>query len=140
MGGAQSLQCRLIDILSFREHIILGPLGSQKLGNLDEESVFLMARTKWGRELVQIFFNFLNIFVFTRSEFIWNSAFFVFSSASDYYCCYRCVNEVFSLSLGFESILEGLFGPGLVEDLTLFKGKSTLSKKSTTEPFVIITL
>lgn len=28
------------------------------------------------------------------------------------------------LSLGFESILEGLFGPELVEDLKLFKGKN----------------
>uniref|UniRef100_A0A3B4ZSI8 Uncharacterized protein n=1 Tax=Stegastes partitus TaxID=144197 RepID=A0A3B4ZSI8_9TELE len=27
--------------------------------------------------------------------------------------------------VGFESILEGLFGPGLVKDITLFQGKQT---------------
>uniref|UniRef100_A0A673B5A1 Uncharacterized protein n=1 Tax=Sphaeramia orbicularis TaxID=375764 RepID=A0A673B5A1_9TELE len=27
--------------------------------------------------------------------------------------------------VGFESILEGLFGPGLVKDITLFQGKYT---------------
>uniref|UniRef100_A0A674CQ58 Uncharacterized protein n=1 Tax=Salmo trutta TaxID=8032 RepID=A0A674CQ58_SALTR len=29
--------------------------------------------------------------------------------------------------VGFESILEGLFGPGLVKDITLFQGKHSLS-------------
>uniref|UniRef100_A0A4W4EML3 Uncharacterized protein n=1 Tax=Electrophorus electricus TaxID=8005 RepID=A0A4W4EML3_ELEEL len=28
--------------------------------------------------------------------------------------------------VGFESILEGLFGPGLVKDLTLFQGKDNV--------------
>uniref|UniRef100_A0A8C6SFP7 Uncharacterized protein n=1 Tax=Neogobius melanostomus TaxID=47308 RepID=A0A8C6SFP7_9GOBI len=27
--------------------------------------------------------------------------------------------------VGFESILEGLFGPGLIKDITLFQGKET---------------
>ena len=108
MGGAQSLQCRVIDILSLREPIKLGLLGS-----------LLNGTHKMGE---------VNLF---------GTVLLVFSSLSDYYCCSRCVNELCSFSSGFESILEGLFGPGLVQDLTLFKGKSTFSQKSTTKPFVI---
>lgn len=33
-----------------------------------------------------------------------------------------CIN-IKSLFTGFESILEGLFGPGVVKDITLFQGK-----------------
>uniref|UniRef100_A0A8C9ZNI0 Uncharacterized protein n=1 Tax=Sander lucioperca TaxID=283035 RepID=A0A8C9ZNI0_SANLU len=33
--------------------------------------------------------------------------------------------------VGFESILEGLFGPGLVKDITLFQGKRAPTHKQT---------
>uniref|UniRef100_A0A3B4UJY6 Uncharacterized protein n=1 Tax=Seriola dumerili TaxID=41447 RepID=A0A3B4UJY6_SERDU len=33
--------------------------------------------------------------------------------------------------VGFESILEGLFGPGLVKDITLFQGKHAIYTQKT---------
>lgn len=37
---------------------------------------------------------------------------------------------------GFESILEGLFGPGLFKDITLFQGKHAQNKQTNIQMFI----
>lgn len=43
----------------------------------------------------------------------------------------NAISRLFFFVPGFESILEGLFGPGLFKDITLFQGKHTQTHNHT---------